>query len=127
VRMQQQLTILKPDILFTHWPVDSHPDHQVTSLLCYQSWLRMGRNFPVYYFEVNSGEQTAQFLPTDYVDISAIATQKKSALYQHKSQDPDEIYFKHHFIMQQFRGREINVKEAEAFVRLDAYKSNMGF
>ena len=126
-RMQQLLTTLKPDVLFTHWPVDSHPDHQVASLLSYQSWLRMGKAFPVYYFEVNSGDQTAHFMPTDYIDITAIAAQKKNALYAHKSQDPDDIYFHHHYIMQQFRGRELGVKEAEAFVRLDAVKADMGF
>lgn len=126
-KMQQLLATLKPDVLFTHWPVDSHPDHQVASLLCYQSWLRLGKAFPVYYFEVNSGEQTAQFMPTEYVDITPIAAQKKEALYKHQSQGPDEIYFKHHYIMQQFRGRETGVAEAEAFVRLDAYKATMGF
>jgi len=127
IQMQQQLANLKPDILFTHWPIDSHPDHQVASLLSYQSWLRLNRGFPIYYFEVNSGEQTMQFQPTNYVDITAIADQKKKALYQHQSQDPDEIYFKHHYLMQQFRGRELGVKEAEAFIRLDAYKADMGF
>ena len=25
----------KPDVVFTHWPVDSHRDHRVTSLLVY--------------------------------------------------------------------------------------------
>ena len=121
-RMHQLLIELKPDILFTHWPVDSHPDHQVASLLSYQSWLKMEKSFQIYYFEVNSGSQTMQFTPTDYIDITNVAAQKKNALYQHKSQHPDDIYFKHHFVMQQFRGREIGVKEAEAFVRLDGAK-----
>ena len=35
-----------------------------------------------------------QFTPTDYIDITHVATQKKNALYQHKSQYPDDIYFK---------------------------------
>lgn len=122
VRMQQLLIELKPDVLFTHWPVDSHPDHQVASMLCYQCWLNMEKSFQMYYFEVNSGFQTMQFIPTDYLDITEVAEQKKNALYRHKSQQPDEIYFSHHLIMQQFRGREIGVKEAEAFVRLDGAK-----
>lgn len=124
-RMQQLLIKLEPDILFTHWPVDSHPDHQVASLLSYQSWLNMGKSFAVYFFEVNSGSQTMQFTPTDYIDITTVAAQKKKALYKHSSQNPDDIYFKHHFVMQQFRGREIGVMEAEAFVRLDAYKQGV--
>ncbi len=28
----------KPDILFTQWPVDGHPDHQVTGLLALTAW-----------------------------------------------------------------------------------------
>ncbi len=119
-QMMEILRSLKPDLLFTHWPIDSHPDHQVAGTLSYQCWLRMDRAFPLVYFEVNGGYQTMQFAPTHYVDISQIADQKKKALYAHQSQDPDDIYFNHHAIMQQYRGREIGVKEAEAFVLLDA-------
>lgn len=118
--LKDLLEKLRPDTLFTHWPIDTHPDHQVASLLSYQCWLALKRSFPVYYFEVNSGAQTMQFTPTDYVDITAVEDQKKKALYAHASQDPDDIYLNHHAIMQQFRGREISVKHAEAFVRLDA-------
>src|SRR5437762_9257682 len=31
--MQRLLASLSPDLLFTHWPVDTHMDHQVTSIL----------------------------------------------------------------------------------------------
>ena len=123
---QQLLQQLQPDMVFTHWPVDTHPDHQVASLLAYQCWLRLKRAFPLYYFEVNSGSQTMQFHPTDYVDITPVAAAKKQVIYAHASQDPDDIYLNHHVIMQQFRGREIGVKEAEAFVRLDAVKQPIG-
>ena len=122
----QLLQQLQPDILFVHWPIDTHPDHQVASLLGYQCWIRMKRTFPVYYLEVNSGSQTMQFHPTDYIDITAVADLKKKVIYAHASQDPDDIYLNHHHIMQQFRGREIGVKEAEAFIRLDAVKTAIG-
>ncbi len=118
-KMQQFVEKQQPHIVFAHWPIDSHPDHQVASLLTYQAWLRLKRSFSLYYFEVNSGSQTAQFHPTDYVDISAVADRKKTALFAHASQKPDEIYTDHHHVMQLFRGREIGVKEAEAFVRAD--------
>ena len=118
--MQELLTKLKPDILFAHWPIDSHPDHQVASLLSIQSWLRMKKSFAIYFFEVDSGSQTMNFNPTHFVDITLVEVQKKQALYSHTSQDPDGIYLNHHLIMQQFRGREIGVKQAEAFMRFDA-------
>jgi len=111
---------LNPDLVITHWAVDSHPDHQVAGMLCFQSWLRLHRKFRLAFFEVNTGFQTMQFKPTHYIDISAVADQKKAALYQHISQDPDGIYHKNHQLMQQFRGRELGGGEAEAFILLDA-------
>src|SRR5947209_8221633 len=39
----------KPDVLFTQWPVDTHPDHRACSLLTYDAWLRLGRPFALYY------------------------------------------------------------------------------
>ena len=35
----------KPAIVFTHWPIDSHKDHQAASILTIQSWVRGGRRF----------------------------------------------------------------------------------
>src|SRR5450432_1565445 len=38
--LQRLLEVEKPDIVFTHWPIDCHKDHQVASLLTIQSWIR---------------------------------------------------------------------------------------
>ncbi len=59
----------QPDVVFTHWPIDNHPDHRAISMLVYESWLRSGKGFALYYFEVSDGEDTVQFNPTHYVDI----------------------------------------------------------
>jgi LmbE family N-acetylglucosaminyl deacetylase len=109
----------KPDIVFTHWPLDSHKDHQVTSLLTVQVWMRTDDKWPLYFFEVCAGEQTSTFHPTDYVDITLTQQQKRKALYCHTSQDPDSIYACGHAEMEDFRGRELGVKAAEAFVRMN--------
>ena len=34
-----------PDLVFTQWPIDSHPDHQVTGMLALTAWIRSGRQF----------------------------------------------------------------------------------
>ncbi|MBI3695718.1 MAG: PIG-L family deacetylase [Acidobacteria bacterium] len=108
----------EPDVVFTHWPIDTHMDHQIASVLTFRAYLASPRRFPLYFFEVNAGSQTVGFQPTDYVDITPVREKKKAALFAHKSQDGEEIYRKHHEIMENFRGREARVAAAEAFVRL---------
>jgi len=106
----------KPDLVFAPWPVDTHRDHRATSLLVYDAWLRMKQRFELYYTEVMSGMQTQTFRPTRLVDISATEVRKRAACYAHASQDPSEFYGVHE-LMNRFRGAELGVKYAEAFVR----------
>jgi LmbE family N-acetylglucosaminyl deacetylase len=108
----------QPDLVFTHWPIDSHPDHQAASLLTLQAYLRVARKFQLYFYEVCAGEQTMNFHPTDYVDITSFQEIKRKALYCHVSQDPAGIYACGHEIMEKFRGAESGVKAAEGFVKL---------
>jgi len=121
-KMQQLIAIERPDIVFTHWPVDSHKDHQVASLLTIQTWVQSTEKFDLYFFEVCAGEQTMTFHPTDYVDITDVQQQKRKAVFCHISQDPDSIYSCGHASMEDFRGREISVKAAEAFVHMTGRK-----
>src|SRR5207248_1307804 len=90
----------EPDVLLAHWPIDTHPDHQAASMLAIRAYLGSPRRYPVYFFEVNSGSQTLGFLPSAFVDITAVRERKKSALFAHRSQDGEEIYRKHHQIME---------------------------
>ncbi len=110
------LTTENPDLVFAPWPIDSHRDHRATSLLVYDAWLRMKRSFQLYYTEVMSGSQTQTFLPMRFVDISATEGRKRAACYAHASQQPDDFYATH-ALMNRFRGAELGVKYAEAFVR----------
>ena len=107
----------KPDLVLTHWPVDTHRDHRVISLLVYDAWLRLGRKFALYYFEVNPGSQTQHFHPTHYVDITSTEARKKEACYAHASQNPPGFYDRYHEPMQRARGLEAGVKSAEGFIR----------
>lgn len=115
--MSRLLGAANPDVLFTHWPVDTHMDHQVASILTIRAWMHL-RAARLYFFEVNSGSQTQGFLPNTYVDISQVVEQKKTALFAHTSQDGRGIWREHHEIMAQWRGREAGVTAAEAFVHL---------
>ncbi|MEO7800437.1 MAG: PIG-L deacetylase family protein [Ginsengibacter sp.] len=120
-KLQALIAAEKPDVVFTHWPIDSHKDHQAASLLTIQSWVRLGKTFALYFFEVCVGSQTMGFKPTDYVDITATREQKRKALLCHTSQNPPGIYASsdcNHTLMENFRGIEINTSAAEAFVKM---------
>src|SRR5579859_7303896 len=108
-QVRQILADEKPDVVLTHWPVDTHRDHRAISLLIFDGWLRLGRKFALYYFEVNLGAQTQQFHPTHYVDISATVARKKEACYAHESQNPPAFYDRYHEPMQKHRGMEANL------------------
>jgi len=104
----------KPDVVFTHWPIDAHRDHAVCGTLVLDAWRRLGRNFQLYYFEVMSGEQTQMFHPTHWVNIESVLERKHKACYCHVSQHMESIY-EWHIYMEKFRGMESRCAAAEAF------------
>jgi LmbE family N-acetylglucosaminyl deacetylase len=107
----------KPGIVVTHWPIDTHRDHRVISVLVYDAWLRMDKPFELYYFEVETGHQTQLFQPTHYIDITSVEPRKRQACLAHKSQRPERGFYALHENMHRFRGYEGGVQFAEAFVR----------
>jgi len=105
-----------PDAVFNHWPVDNHPDHRAIANLMYESWNRLKRRFPMYYYEVSSGEDTMQFpAPTHFVDITSVADTKKAACYAHSSQNP-AFFYELQDSVSHFRGLESGHTRAEAYV-----------
>ncbi len=106
-----------PDVVFTHWPIDRHRDHRICSILVYDAWIKLNRGFDLYYFEVESGGQTQNFPPTNFVDISSVIEKKHAACYCHISQDMATVYRDYHEVMEKFRGMQANCKYAEAFIK----------
>jgi LmbE family N-acetylglucosaminyl deacetylase len=126
-KVMQLIETENPDIVFTHWPVDSHKDHQAASMLTIQAWVRGGKKFELYFFEVCLGDQTHIFHPTDYVDITSVREIKRKAVFCHQSQNPVGIYDAddcNHGMMEKFRGMEIGVAAAEGFVKCGTLKLN---
>jgi LmbE family N-acetylglucosaminyl deacetylase len=103
----------KPDIVFTHWPIDYNMDHRAASLLTYSAWISSGKKFPLYYMEAELGTQTQNFYPTHYVDISAVEERTHQAWME------DTLWYDAiwplHDLMRRMRGVEHGCKVAEAF------------
>jgi LmbE family N-acetylglucosaminyl deacetylase len=105
-------------VLFTHWPVDTHMDHQVASFLTMRAWMSLGQRSHLYFFEVDTGYQTEGFKPDTYIDVSSVLEKKRAALVAHVSQNGEQIWREHHEIISRWRGREAGLTAAEAFVHV---------
>ncbi len=125
-RFQKLLWNEKPHVVFTHWPLDSHKDHQLASVLTMQAWMEASQSFALYFYEVCTGYQSFLFHPTDYVDISETQALKMKALACHASQNiigkdgryTPMMYACGQPAMEDFRGKELGVTFAEAFIRM---------
>ncbi|MBE2215024.1 MAG: PIG-L family deacetylase [Opitutaceae bacterium] len=121
-RMRELLERERPDLVITHWPIDTHRDHRACASLVYEAWNTGGRRFALYYMEAMSGHQSQNFRPTDHVDIGEVLRQKHEACFAHASQGiTPETYetSMDHGHMERFRGIEAGVTHAEAYVRQD--------
>lgn len=112
-KMMRLLKTHKPEIVLTHWPVDSHPDHQITGILPLRCFI-WAQNFCLGFYEVFLGIQTMAFRPNRYVNISGTMEQKRKSILAHKSQQP-EAQVRMHEKMSVFRGMETGYEHAEAF------------
>jgi N-acetylglucosamine malate deacetylase 1 len=106
----------RPDAVFTHWPIDNHADHRAISNLVYGAWVKMKKRFALYYYEVSNGEDTVQFSPTHYVNITETEPRKRLACYAHASQTPDRYYALQEQVTR-MRGLESGHKQAEGYIR----------
>lgn len=113
-RFTELVRSLRPNIVLTHWPQDTHADHRNTAELTRTAWEALGRAFTLIYYEVMTGIQTYDFQPNLYIDVSATEEQKRAAIYAHVCQRPDRFY-PHHVQMERTRGAEADLPRAEAF------------
>jgi N-acetylglucosamine malate deacetylase 1 len=109
---------VKPDIVVTHWPLDTHPNHNAVSSLVWQCYKRRG-GWNLYFFEVMTDQQTIAFEPGLYLDITPVREVKRQSLLRHKSQEPDQIWTVHDQ-MHRRRGAECGVSYAEAYKLVEA-------
>jgi LmbE family N-acetylglucosaminyl deacetylase len=111
---------VKPDVVVTHWPLDTHPNHHAVSSLVWQCYKRKG-GWNLYFFEVMTDQQTIAFRPELYLDVGPVREVKRRALMEHKSQEPEAIWAAHER-MHRRRGAECGVESAEAYSLVEAKK-----
>jgi LmbE family N-acetylglucosaminyl deacetylase len=119
-KMAEFIKEKKPDLVITHWPIDSHADHRACWNLVYNAWINGGKKFALYYMEAMTGTQSLGFNPTDRIDIGAVLKRKHEAACAHVSQDITPVTYETwllHGQMERFRGGEAGCAYAEGFVR----------
>jgi LmbE family N-acetylglucosaminyl deacetylase len=113
-RFTELLRGLQADLVFSHWPSDTHGDHRNAAELTRAAWDGLEHSFTLACYEVMAGLQTYDFQPNVYVDVSRTEEQKRAAIYAHVCQRPDRFY-PFHVDMEKERGKEAGLSRAEAF------------
>jgi LmbE family N-acetylglucosaminyl deacetylase len=131
-----------PDVIFTHSPIDYHPDHRYVSQLVFDSYFQKGLpHLPgqhqtacrfgqtqVYYMDNVAG---ISFVPADYVDITSVMETKRRMLDCHQSQVKPMRELANSDLMDlieiqaRFRGLAAGCKYAEGFTRLEAFQRGL--
>lgn len=133
----------RPDVIFTHYPHDYNPDHELTSKIIKDIQVmypiaKIETEEPpfeklpaVYYFEPVNG---MNFIPTDYVNITDYFETKLKMFECHESQKQwmadnyagfsvEDTFIQGVTITALYRGLQCGAKYAEGFIRCnDAYK-----
>lgn len=114
--LNAKIDTFDPDIIFTHWPYDSHKSHNNTA----HATLAAGRycNSILLFEPIGpAGRSIQSFRPQVYVDISDFIEQKMAAVKAHESEFAkygkawvDAVHGRAHL-----RGFEMGVEYAEVF------------
>ena len=107
----------RPDVVFTMWLLEFHPDHRAAGNLAYNAWLQGGMKFGLYFCETPGGTemQPQQFIPNHYIDVESVRELRRDSFLANaliKDSWPESD------LWAKFRGMEYGCKSAEAFVRV---------
>ncbi len=117
--MRTWLEEVKPDIVITHWPIDTHENHSAVYGLIWRCYKQGKGGWNLYLYEIETGGETLAFQPQLYLDIAPVIDLKKQVIDFYKSQGPAKIW-KYNNAMQHNRGAECGVKDAEAYSLVEA-------
>jgi LmbE family N-acetylglucosaminyl deacetylase len=130
LRFIELIRLARPQVILTHHPQDYHPDHRAVNHLVFAaSFVAQLPNVQtvspalewvpaLYYFENYSG---VNFIPTEYVDITATYEVKRQMLACHQSQmtwlegRQEHSLLEMMAVQSRFRGLQCGVTYAEGF------------
>ena len=120
--IESRLNQFKADVIFTHWPFDTHQAHRNTGLSTLSA-ARYYTSILMYEPMMPAGRSYVGFRPQVYIDISEYINRKIEALKAHVSQyrKYGDAWLEAVESRCRLRGFEMGVKHAEAFeaVRLE--------
>ena len=123
-KVEKYLTMIKPDVIYTHYGNDLNIDHRLTFKAVITACRPCNNNSPneIYSFEVLSSTewqlQGKRFKPNVYINIENEIENKIKALQAYSSelrQSPHPRSGEGIKILAQYRGLECNKRYAEAF------------
>ena len=119
-RLSELFKTHKPKAVFTHWPVDRHVDHVQCWAVVANALRKSGLEPERYFFEVLL-EQTQNFTPLYYVDVSKTIGDKARMLRCYACQNVNDGLVREKLAQAAFRGREMSpsVAAAEVFTTFD--------
>ena len=110
---------VKPDIVITHWPIDTHENHSAVYGLVWRCYKQSKGGWNLYLYEIETGAESLAYQPQLYFDIGPVRDLKKQVIDIYKSQGPAKIW-RYNNAMQHNRGAECGVKDAEAYFLVEA-------
>lgn len=115
---------IQPCAVFTIWPIDSHPDHSAIAEMTKKAIFLTKLETELYFCEESFGEQTTQFDPDIYVDISDTLDNKLEIIRCHESQNSDDNLAQSAITQAVHRGLKCNAKYAEGFKPVTSLVAN---
>lgn len=111
-RVRERIEALDPQVIYTHASADRHQDHVNAHHIVVSA---VGKR-PIGLL-MTEGVSTLDFVPGMYTDITAVMRQKLRALRAHASQcDRGSVGARDLLVTARFRGVQVGVRYAEAFV-----------
>jgi LmbE family N-acetylglucosaminyl deacetylase len=116
-RFDELLETIDPDVIYTHWNMDSHQDHNAIALATISAARENRCALMMYEQTIPGGVVPWAFRGQSYVDITPYMPMKMESIAMHKSQvrANGDLWIQGVKGRAMYRGYQINVEFAEAF------------